>query len=454
MGPLSRVALFGDVHGNLPALERVLRHARARGAQAFWDLGDLTGYGPFPEEVVCKVAEVADRSVLGNYDRKVLRVEEKLRDWKGRKDPEKLLAFTWAREQLSEESVRFLRSLPRELVFREDGLAFFLTHASPGSWKEHLNADTPRERFGEIAVRTGADVICTAHTHRPFALREGGAWFVNPGSVGRPEGGDPRAVYAMLDFEGGRFGVTHYRLDYDRERTAGEVRRRELPGRFARMFREGVSLEGSRAAEGAAGGASYSRDELITAARDLSIQCVPLDQGHFLQVTRLALRLFDYLRPLHRRGDDERVQLQAAALLHDIGWADGQRGHHKSSMRRILDAAELPMDERERKIVALIARYHRRALPREKHPYFRDLESEDRRRVRELGCLLRIADGLDYSHDSGVEDLEVQVLDHSVRVICRSRHLMRRDIERAMDKGGECFKSLFNRELIILWHHI
>ena len=153
-------------------------------------------------------------------------------------------------------------------------------------------------------------------------------------------------------------------------------------------------------------------------------------------------------------GDDERVQLQTAALLHDIGWADGQRGHHKNSMRRILREEELPLNDRERMIVALVARYHRRALPKEKHPLFRDLDPRDRQVVRKLACLLRIADGLDYSHDSCVADVEVQALNHSVRVFCLSHHLMGRDIDRAMAKGGECFQKLFSRELMILWRRI
>jgi exopolyphosphatase/guanosine-5'-triphosphate,3'-diphosphate pyrophosphatase len=198
----------------------------------------------------------------------------------------------------------------------------------------------------------------------------------------------------------------------------------------------------------------YSRDDLVTAARDLAASCVPLDQGHFLQVTRLALRLFDHLRSLHGRGEDERVQLQTAALLHDIGWADGQRGHHKNSMRRILREDSLPLDDRERRMVALIARYHRRALPKEKHPFFRALDPGDRQVVSELACLLRIADGLDYSHDSSVVDVEVQIGDQAVRIFCLAHRPMDRDMARAMAKGGKLFQTLFGRELMILWRHI
>lgn len=450
-----RIALFGDVHGNLPALERVLEHARDHGAADFWDLGDLTGYGPFPDEVVRTVAAVARFSVSGNYDRKVLAVREKLDGWRGRKDPAKIKAFVWARENLSGESLRFLAERPREVTFTLEGLAFYLTHAAPGSWKEHLAPDTPRERFAQLVLcqdSPGADVICVGHSHRPFARKVGGTWFVNPGSVGRPEGGDPRAVYALLDLEGGRFGVTHYWLDYDRERAAREVRLRGLPEAFARMFLEGRSLFRARKAE--ASFFRYGWDELILSARDLAVQCVPQDQGHFLQVTRLALRLFDYLRPLHGRGDEDRVLLQLAALLHDIGWADGQRGHHKSSMRRILGASELPLQRKERWLVALIARYHRRALPKDKHPIFSELDVEDRRRVSELACLLRIADGLDYSHDASVADLSVKISSGEVLVLCSSKHPLERDLDRALRKGGDCFKTLFDRELVIRWHRI
>lgn len=447
-----RVALFGDIHGNLPALERVLEHARERGAGEFWDLGDLTGYGPYPEEVVRVVSQVARFAVSGNYDRKVLAVKEKLMDWRARKEPAKIKAFVWARENLSPESLRFLEERPREENVTLEGLDFFLTHAAPGSWKEHLSPDTPRERLAELGKSLDVDVVCVGHSHRPFARKVGRTWFVNPGSVGRPEGGDPRAVYALLDLEGGKIAVTHYWLDYDRDRTVLEVRRRGLPESFARMFMEGRGLSRARRAGGAAPG--YGWDELILAARNLSIQCVPQDQGHFLQVTRLALRLFDYLRQLHGRGDEDRILLQLAGLLHDIGWADGQKGHHKSSMRRILSASDLPLQRKERWLVALLARYHRRTLPREEHPLFRELDVEDRRRVRELACLLRIADGLDYSHDASVADLSVEISNDVVLVLCSSNHPLNSDIDRAMGKGGECFKSLFERELKIRWRRI
>lgn len=448
-----RVALFGDVHGNLPALETVLDHARIHGADEFWDLGDLTGYGPFPDEVVLKVEGVARRAVLGNYDRKVLRLPGKKEKWAARKDPLKLRAFEWAREQLSGRSLQFLASLPQQLLFSQGGLRFYLTHGGPCSRTEHLSVQTSVERLQELAGTVGADVICVAHSHRPFARKVGATWFVNPGSVGRPEGGDPRAVYVLLQMGKGQLDVTHYWLDYDRQRTAEEVRRKGLPDMFVRMFLDGVSLDGARAAEAAEGdGVLFAADELIAAARALSAQCVPLDQGHFLQVTRLALRLFDYLRPLHGWGEEERVLLQVAALLHDIGWADGQKGHHKSSMRRILEAPDLPLVGKERLMVALIARYHRRVLPRETHPGFGELEVRDRQRVSGLSCLLRIADGLDYSHDASVADLSVEVLPAEVRVTCSGEHCLERDIERGMKKGAECFKTHYHRELRLLWH--
>ena len=193
-----RVALFGDIHGNLPALERVLEHARSMGAHAFWDLGDLTGYGPCPDEVVRVVAGLKGLSVLGNYDRKVLLVEEKRRSWAGRKDPDKILAFQWAHDQLSPEARAFLEALPEEREFGLEGLSFFLTHAAPGSRKEHLSAETPRERFLELAAGTGADVVCVAHSPSPFALRAGAAWFDHPQRFSRevckglPRGADPR----------------------------------------------------------------------------------------------------------------------------------------------------------------------------------------------------------------------------------------------------------------------
>ena len=128
------------------------------------------------------------------------------------------------------------------------------------------------------------------------------------------------------------------------------------------------------------------------------------EREHTHQVTRLAMALFDGLAPALGLNADARFLLQCGAMLHDIGWSDGRKAHHKTAQRLILAAEGLPFDDRERTIVALVARYHRKALPAPDHEGYADLGEADRRLVRALGGILRVADGLDRSHVNVVRE--------------------------------------------------
>jgi exopolyphosphatase / guanosine-5'-triphosphate,3'-diphosphate pyrophosphatase len=131
------------------------------------------------------------------------------------------------------------------------------------------------------------------------------------------------------------------------------------------------------------------------------------EPAHSRQVARLALRLHDDLTVLHRGGPTERFLLEAAALLHDIGWSvapDG-KAHHKHSARLIRDWPWTGLPARDVGLVAQIARYHRRSPPGKGHEDFMALSETDRRRVESLAGLLRVADGLDRSHLQKVVDV-------------------------------------------------
>lgn len=122
------------------------------------------------------------------------------------------------------------------------------------------------------------------------------------------------------------------------------------------------------------------------------------DEAHGLLVARLAAELFDQLRPLHRLGDRDRLLLRSAALLHDIGDFIRYEGHHRHSHYILVNSDIVGLTPGERNVVANVARYHRKAPPDTAHPNFRDLERDDRSRVRVLASILRIADALDREH--------------------------------------------------------
>lgn len=245
----SSVALIGDVHANLPALEAVLAHAEQRGAEAIWNIGDFVGYGAFPDDVVKRLIREKAVSIIGNYDLKVLKVKKKKEKWQTRKLPQKLFAFEWAYDHLSRKSRRYLRSLPQEVRLEVDGRCVLLTHGSPASNEEALTPDTPQRRLGELAQMAHADVVICGHSHQPFTREVAGVWFINTGSVGRPDDGDPRACYALLEMGPASLQVQHYRVAYDVDRAVAAIRANQLPEAFAQMALRGRNLDAVLQAE-------------------------------------------------------------------------------------------------------------------------------------------------------------------------------------------------------------
>ncbi len=464
MAGKQRVALIGDVHANLPALETVLAHARQHGAEAIWDVGDVVGYGPFPEASIRRLQEENVISIVGNYDLKVLAFEAKRKKWRRKKRPEKFLAFQWAYANLSEGSRRYLRSLPQKRTIEIAGRRILLTHGSPASIEEHLTPVTSQERLEALSKMIDADVLVCGHSHRPFVRRAGETLFVNTGSVGRPDDGDPRAAYAILDV-GTAVRVRHYRLTYDVEAAVGAIRERRLPEALAQVLIQGRDLGRVLAAPetwstpdpDAAIGASIasiaSIAQTVEGKRRLeavlaTAETYHYEAAHARQVTRLALRLFDETRPMHRLDAEARFLLRCGALLHDIGWIEGQKGHHKTSLRLILETDRLPFDARERRVIASIARYHRGALPKDKHEHFAALSPVDQWRVSILAGLLRVADGLDCTHRSVVVDLACKITPENTIVRCTTRGNAEPEREQALDKG-DLWERVFRRRLLI-----
>jgi putative phosphoesterase len=237
------VALIGDIHANLPALQAVLDHARQQKAEAIWNIGDLVGYGPFPNQVIKCLRMENAVSIIGNYDLKVLEIKGKKKKWLKKRDPMKILAFRWAYKNLSKKSRKYLRSLPEQVHFEWAGKQILLTHASPASNEEALDSSTPEERLRELAKLAKANLIVFGHSHRPFVRQVDDVWFINTGSVGRPDDGDPRASYAMLKMSSGAIEVELFRVSYDVEKCVTAIQKKHLPEQFAQMFIKGISLD-------------------------------------------------------------------------------------------------------------------------------------------------------------------------------------------------------------------
>ena len=238
-----RIALIGDVHANLPALETVLERVCHVGVDAIWNTGDWVGYHAYPEQVVRRLRTENAISVVGNYDQKVLKFPRKRERWKANMRREKFLAFQWAFNNLSEESRSYLGQLPTEVRKEVEGTRLLMTHGSPAAINEPIDLDTPDLRLRVLGQEATADLIMLGHTHTPMDRQVGGVRFVNPGSVGRADDGDPRAAYAILEISKAGLDVRHFRVPYDVERALRALRDHGLPRPFEQMALQGRSLD-------------------------------------------------------------------------------------------------------------------------------------------------------------------------------------------------------------------
>ena len=129
------------------------------------------------------------------------------------------------------------------------------------------------------------------------------------------------------------------------------------------------------------------------------------DEAHGIHVAKLALQLYDDLSSLHKLKDDSRELLEAAALLHDIGYYISHASHHKHALYLIQNSEMLGFNDEEIAVIANVARYHRKSHPKLQHAEFAELDSRDQHRVGVLAGILRIADGLDRTHRRVIHDI-------------------------------------------------
>jgi exopolyphosphatase/guanosine-5'-triphosphate,3'-diphosphate pyrophosphatase len=154
--------------------------------------------------------------------------------------------------------------------------------------------------------------------------------------------------------------------------------------------------------------------------------------GHVRQVRRIAGWLYDELRPYHGLGDDPRVLLLAAALLHDVGYPTDPARHHKVSARIVRAHLGAPFTPEQVDLIALLARYHRKSVPKLKHRRYAALVAERQRLLCWLGGVLRVADGLDRAHDAAVRAMQVARPDGRVEI--RAEGASDVDVDGAMRK--------------------
>ncbi len=232
------LAAFSDVHANRHALDAVLADIRGRGPDRVLCLGDLVGYGAFPNEVIETIRATGIPTVAGNYDDGVGFDREECgcayRDPHDRERGD--ISLRWTQRAVTPENKAWLRDLPRDLRFEAGGKRVLCTHGSPRRLNEYLYDDRPERSLARMFAGLEADVILIGHTHLPYHRRVGEVDLINVGSAGKPKDGDPRAMYALLEI-GDEVKATFPRVEYDVEAAAAAIEATTLPAEFAQALR-------------------------------------------------------------------------------------------------------------------------------------------------------------------------------------------------------------------------
>lgn len=237
------IAVLGDIHANIEALDTVLADCRANGVTEYLCTGDVVGYNASPRECLARIRELGCPVVKGNHDHYVSTLQN-LDDF----NPNAAAVVQWTAEQLSADELEWLRSLPYTAVVK-------------GVTVVHSTMDNP-ENFGYVFdydeakasfINQMTQICFHGHTHCPIVFERrhdgierfddseerilalGRKYFINVGSVGQPRDGDPRATYMLYDPQQRR--AVYRRLPYDIESAARKIRAAGLPERLAqRLF--------------------------------------------------------------------------------------------------------------------------------------------------------------------------------------------------------------------------
>ena len=255
-----RIALFSDIHANLPALEAFFRDVDQRKPDALYCLGDLVGYNSWPNEVINTIRGRNIPTIAGNYDFGIGRMSDEC-GCAYKTDKEKdmgKISISYTNSLVKPEERNYLRTLPAhikvEYQLNEDKLNLLLVHGSPRRINEYLFEDREEKSLARIMADADADIMCFGHTHKPYHRvlntgEESKPHFrhaINIGSVGKPKDGDPRGCYVMLTINEkssnasrDSISVEFIRFEYDIEKAAEGVLNSPLPDEYADMLHKG-----------------------------------------------------------------------------------------------------------------------------------------------------------------------------------------------------------------------
>lgn len=235
-----RIAVLSDIHGNLPALQAILADIEGKQVDHVFCLGDLVGYGPWPNEVIDLLRQRDITCIQGNYDESV--GEELMSCGCDFTDAEAArlgdISLNWTIDATTEENKAWLRELPQSLTVDLGSCRVLLVHGSPRQNNEYLTFDYPAEQLERFMNEDDADMLLCGHTHLAFHRQIGSKHVVNAGSAGKPKRGNPNVVYQLLEL-GEQVAVTTVEVAYDYSAASQAIVAAGLPEEFARIVRTG-----------------------------------------------------------------------------------------------------------------------------------------------------------------------------------------------------------------------
>jgi putative phosphoesterase len=247
-----KIALFSDIHANLPALEAFFADVDQRRPDMLYCLGDLVGYNIWPNEVIQEIRKRNIPTIAGNYDFGIGRTSNDC-GCAYKTDEEKemgKISISFTNSIVGPDERAYLRTLPAhikvEFRLNEDKMNLLLVHGSPRRINEYLFEDREEKSMLRIMEEANADILCFGHTHKPYhrTLDAGEGRVrhaINIGSVGKPKDGNPQGGYVMLTIgEQGDIQVAFIRFSYNVEKAAKAVEESPLPNAYAEMLRRGV----------------------------------------------------------------------------------------------------------------------------------------------------------------------------------------------------------------------
>lgn len=254
-----KIALFSDIHANLPALEAFFEDLKTRNTDAVYCLGDLVGYNIWPNEVIDEIRKRGIPAIAGNYDWGIGRSSDDC-GCAYKTDEEKAMgkvSIAYTNEQVKDEQRAYLRTLPAhirlEYQLNDQKQNILFVHGSPRKVNEYLFEDREEKSLIRIMEQADADIMCFGHTHKPYhrilnSGLDGKDHFrhaINIGSVGKPKDGDPRGAYVILTINPDTtitnkqsISVEFIRFEYDVEKAAKAVEDSPLPNEYADMLRK------------------------------------------------------------------------------------------------------------------------------------------------------------------------------------------------------------------------